>query len=290
MNRRHTKIWLGIGASVLALPGAADAAPPQAAPLASAAALAQPALHGGLPAHIWLAAGGEGGEGGEAGSSAQGGEAGIDVQEADRNPVAWGLALSVIEAHFHAGLKAYSAGETEAGAQMFAHGLGEVFVEMQPVFERRDITGLGEMLGATVEMALAKAPPTALEAQVDKVLAALAAAAKKGPAGAEEPAVRARVVADLLDRAAAQYTLAMGGTDQESYLDGLGFALAAQRRGADVLGWLEQKDAAGATALRQALALSARAYPGAKRPASPAVDAGLLLGAVSKAKFALADL
>src|SRR5690606_8723194 len=73
---------------------------------------------------IQLAQGGEGGEGGEAGQS---GEAGIDVTAAARDPLAFNIALQVIAAHVHAGIAAYAAGEKEAGAQMFAHGLSEVF-------------------------------------------------------------------------------------------------------------------------------------------------------------------
>jgi hypothetical protein len=57
-----------------------------------------------------------------------------------------------------------------------------------------------------------------------------------------------------------------------------------------VLPWLRKQDAKKAAAMEKALALTARAYPGLKRPAPKAVDQGEFLAAASGVKLAVSNL
>lgn len=297
--KSKSKLWLGVGAFIFtghdasALPAEQAAVSPAALPAAERTRAyldnhSRSALR--LAQAFTVAAGGEAGEGGEGG---EGGEAGINVEAADKDPVEYGIALQVIAAHYHAGLAAYEGSEQEAGAQMFAHGLAEVYVEMEEVFKRRGVKDLGSKLGAAVEAASAKKPIPEVRRRVKDVYAALAAAEKAAPKSpASVQAVKSRVAAEMIERAAAQYAVVQKDKEAslEAYLDGLGFAIAARMQARDVLPWLRKLDGQKEKALSKALALTANAYPGIKRPASAAVSVPDLLAAASGAKLAVSNL
>ncbi len=290
MNKRR-KIWIGIGACILA--GGA-ASPPAAASdtglTRAQAGFDTPAGAQDLRAiaQAFTTGAGEAGEGGEGG---EGGEAGIDVAAAAKDPVEYGVALQVIAAHYHAGLAAYRGKEQEAGAQMFAHGLSEVYVEMEEVFKARGVTNLGKLLENAVQAANEKKPPAEVKRRADAVFAALDAAGKKAPkSAASERAVKAQVLAAVLERAAAQFGAAQKDGNLEAYLDGLGFAMAARSLARDVSPWLRKADPAKVAAVEKSLALTARAYPGIERPTAARVEQGELLAAASGARLAVSGL
>lgn len=296
--KSKSKLWVGIGAFVVVgSDGSAMPAPEQAA----ATAVAPPAAEKVRPAlgnhsrsvlrlaQAWtVGAGGEAGEGGEGG---EGGEAGINVDAADRDPVEYGIALQVIAAHYHAGLAAYEGSEKEAGAQMFAHGLSEVYVEMEDIFKRRGVKDLGKKLEAAVEAAAAGKPVPEVRRRVKEVYAALKAAEKAAPkSSAPVQAVKAQVAAEMVERAAAQFAVIQKDKTLEPYLDGLGFAIAARGQAKDILPWLRKLDARKEKALSKALTLAADAYPGIKRPEKSKVQLPDLLVAASGAKLAVSNL
>lgn len=273
---RTTKLWLGLGAFVFVQAGAA--APDAAAQGAGAQGIgAQEA--GATPAIPAPAQGGEGGEGGEGGVSAE---------QAATDPAAFLSALDVVAAHYLAGRDAYGAGQPQAAAEMFAHPIGEVYAEMEPVFEARGVAPFRDAMQTASDLALAGAPRERVGAATDAVLAALTAAAAKAPAPGATVAVQARVAAEFVDRAALQYAAAARDPAAlEPYLDGYGFHLAAKARAEKALPALE---AAGrrdvAERMRAALGTLARAFPGPARPAGlPAVDAGALLAEASRLKI-----
>jgi hypothetical protein len=120
------------------------------------------------------------------------------------------------------------------------------------------------------------------------VLAALRATADKAPKpGGRDLGVNARVLGELIDRAAQQYRVASEQRAFEPYLDGYGFYLAAKVRSGDVLGRLPGPAAA---AVSDALATLASAYPTVLRPPRPAVEPGSLLGKAARAKLALGSI
>lgn len=273
------KIWLGIGAFIVA------GVVPQHAVKAiepDQSVFERDRLQTGSARHLLLAeAAKSAGEGGE------GGEAGIDAEAADKDAVKYGIALQVIAAHLHAGLAAYEGKEREAGAQMFAHGFTEVYAEAQDIFQNRGIRDLGSKLEAAIEAATAKKPAAEVKKRVQAVLAGLTAAEKLAPSSPLSPAaVKAQVAADMLDRAAAQYGVVLKDSNLETYLDGLGFAMAARMQAAEILPALRKSDAPAAAALDKGLKFAAAAYPGIKRPAKPKVSSGDFLAAASAARIA----
>ena len=105
-----------------------------------------------------------------------------------------------------------------------------------------------------MEAAGSKAPPTEVRRLVEAVLRSLADAAKAGPKSPERAVVvQARVVADLLDRTPAQYSVSIGDKALEPYLDGLGFAVAARKEAERVLPQLRRLDKKKAEALETAV-------------------------------------
>jgi len=295
--QKKTKIWLGVGAFAMVGSGVAVAAqPPQdaaSAPsldsvtidLLSSMTATTSASMAGPAGRILLAQGqGAGGEGGE------GGEGQIDPAAVESDPVDYGVALQVIAAHYHAGLLAYENGEQDAGAQMFAHGLSEVYVELEDILKRRGVTDLGDKLNAAVDDAAAKKPADVVRKRVQDVLDGLARAETFAPKS-DKPAmaVKTEVMGETLERAAAQYRVGANSTDLESYLDGLGFTLAAQSDAKTVLPWLEKQAPQKAATLRKALDLAGQAYPGIKRPAQK-VDVGRFLAAASEARLAVSRI
>lgn len=284
--KKSRKIWIGVGAFVLAGGSAASlpakSLPGDAASVSAPRAQDDAASSTRQPHWQQFAQGGEGGEGGEAG---------INVENAATDPVEYIVALQVIAAHYHAGLAAYQGKEQEAGAQMFAHGLSEIYFEMEDIFKKFGITDLGEKLEAAVAAANDKKPAAEVKKRVDAVLASLAAAEKAAPkSSASREAVTAHVTAELIDRAAAQFAVVQKDTNLEAYLDGLGFAMAARDQAKSILPWLKKQDPAKEKTFSQALALVAEAYPGIKRPAKPKVTESALLSAASRTKLAASSL
>jgi hypothetical protein len=286
--KKVRKLWVGIGAFVLAgggaMPAPANALDHALEPPAKEAAKRV----GSQPATLWQFAEARSGEAGEAG---EGGEAGINFEAVATDPVEYSIALNVIAAHFHAGLLAYEGKEMEAGAQMFAHGLSEVYVEMEPVLQKNGVNDLGKKLQAAVDSATDKKPPREVRAKVRDILAALAAAQKTAPrSDASALSVQANVAVEMIERAAAQYSIVQKDKGLESYLDGLGFAIAARDMSKTLLPALKKRDPAKAKTVSSAVALVGKAYPGIRRPAKPAVKEGELLAAASRAKLAVSGI
>lgn len=261
-QRRTIRLWLGLGtAALVATQGmAADAQAPAAA--------APPAAQGG-----------EGGEGGEGG---------VEPARAAADPAAFLVALDVIAAHAIAARDIYPAGGREAAAEMFAHGLSEVYATLEEVFLARGIAPFGATMERASALAQEGAPAPAVAAAAEAILAALRAAEAKAPPPGPTTAVRLRVAAEMVERAALQYGAALrDAASAEAYLDGYGFWRAAAARAA-ALPPATPATAEAMERLRDALALLAAAYPAPTRPAgAAAVAPGTLLAASSRLRLAL---
>jgi len=293
--KSRSKLWFGVGAFVLvgseSSPALATEQVVQGPVASSGAEILRLALGNHSRSMLRLAQAWTLGAG-EAGEAGEGGEAGINVEAAEKDPVEYRIALQVMAAHFHAGLAAYEGSEKEAGAQMFAHGLSEVYVEMEEVFKRRGVTTLGKTLEAAVEAATAGKPVADVRRRVKDVYAALLAAEKAAPKSqGPVQAVKAQVVAEMIERAAAQFAVVQkDAASLEPYLDGLGFAISARNEARAVLPWLRKVDAQKEKALSKALAMTAEVYPGIKRPSAAKVSVPDLLAAASGAKLAVSGL
>lgn len=271
------------------------------------------ALAGGMLAGCGGEAGGEGGEGaateavasgesgaaggeGEAGAGGEGaggeaaggeGEGGVAVGDAGTDPVAYGIALAVTEAHVVAARDAYAAGKKDAAAEMFAHPASEVLVEMDPVFAKLGVADFKPLLTDAATAAAEGKSVAEVGKAYDKIIAALRAAAAKGPDnGATDAKVAAGVIADQIERASAMYRIIAKDDRYEAYLDGYGFAAVAANGFATSGAAIKAENPALHTRITEALAVLKQAYPAATRPAKLAVEQGALSAASSKVMLA----
>jgi hypothetical protein len=234
---------------------------------------------------------GEGGAGGEgAGGEAAGGEGegGVAVGDAATDPVAYGIALAVTEAHVVAARDAYVAGKKDAAAEMFAHPASEVLVEMDPVFAKLGVADFKPLLTVASTAAAEGKSPAEVGKAYDAIIAALRGAAKKAPAnGASEAKTAAAVIADQIERAGAMYRLIAKDDRYEPYLDGYGFAKVAASAFATSGAAIKAENPSAHARITEALGTLKQAYPSATRPANLAIDQGAVSGASSKVMLAL---
>lgn len=228
---------------------------------------------------------GEGGEG-EGGE----GEGGVAIGAAATDPVVYGAAIAIAEAHVLAARDAHAAGETDAAAEMFAHPVSEVLADMEPVFAAQGVAPFNELFIDASGAALNGGSAEEIARRTDGILEALRAAAGQAPdnglAGAQ---VAAGITADQVERAVDMYRLAATSGDYGPYLDGYGFYQAAKLtfgRDEAVIA-ADLPEAAGA--LRAALDALTAAYPDAGRQDALAADQGALALAVANVDLAISN-
>lgn len=234
---------------------------------------------------------GEGGAGGEgSGGEAAGGEGegGVAVSDAGTDPVAYGIALAVTEAHVIAARDAYAAGKQDAAAEMFAHPASEVLVEMDPVFAKLGVKDFKPLL-TDASVAAADGKSTAeVTKRYDAIIAALRGAAQKAPDnGASEAKVAAGIIADQIERASAMYRMIAKDDRYEPYLDGYGFAKVAETGFAASGAAIKAENPAAHARITEALTALKQAYPAATRPAKLPAEPGALSAASSKVMLAI---
>lgn len=227
---------------------------------------------------------GEGGTGeGEAAASGGEGEGGVAVADAASDPVAYGIALAVAEAHVTAARDAYAAGKKQAAGEMFAHPVGEVLLDMDPVFAKLGVADMKPLFTAASDAALAGKPVAEVGKAHDAIIAALRGAAGKAPKSEASAAkVSAGVIADMIERSSAMYRQLPANDSYEPYLDGYGFARVAAGAFAASGAAIKAENPALHASIAEALALLAKAYPGAARPAKLPAEPGALSGASAK--------
>jgi hypothetical protein len=260
------KRWTAVGLGAALIAGCSgEAERPAEAPAATPAATA-----------------GEGaGEGGESG------EGGVNIAAAATDPVVYLSALALVEAHVRAAAEAAGAGERQAAAEMFAHPVGEVLVDMQPTFQQLGVATFEEPFIAASTATAQGAEPAEVRRLATGLLSTLEAAEARAPAGGlRNPDVAAAVIADLVDRGALQYGAAKASEAYEPYLDGYGFLLTARawrdRHGEEIARATPET----ARKIDAAITALAAAYPTATRPAALNADEGALLAAASQLKLA----
>jgi hypothetical protein len=236
------------------------------------------------------------GEGGAAGEGAGGegaggeGEGGVAVGDAATDPIAYGIALAVTEAHVVAARDAYAAGKKDAAAEMFAHPVSEVLLDMDPVFTKLGVKDFKPLLTAASDAALAGKSTAEVGKAYDAIIAALRGAAARAPASdASAAAVATGVIADQIERASAMYRSLPKNDSYEPYLDGYGFARVAASGFAANGATIKAANPAAHARIAEALTLLGQAYPGAARPARLPVEAGALSGASAKVMLAAAN-
>ncbi|WP_291845140.1 hypothetical protein [Maricaulis sp.] len=271
--KRRTRIWTSVGTAAL-LGGLAGCSEPAELP-------ASPNTHNeasptAAPAPSFSEGEGEGGEG-EGGAT--GGEFGIDPVEAETDPVVFLTALEVMRAHYLAGIDAFQAGSRTAGAEMFAHPISEIYLDFEPALESRGAPLFGDTMTDASVAPYSGESDEAIAARVADVVTAIDAASAFAPRSQLSPAgVHARVLTDLIERAALQYEVLTTHPDaQEPYLDGYGFARAARRYAGNHLEQVAEGNPDLALRLGRAVSAMAAAFPTVTRPASLDRDSAALL-------------
>ena len=231
---------------------------------------------------------GEGGEG-EGGEGEGGeGEGGVSITDATTDPVVYGSALAIVEAHAIAARDAYAVGRTDEAAEMFGHPVSEVLAEMDPVFEQLGVEDFKSAMNDASAAALKADNADGVESAYTAILTALEGAGEKAPSSdMSGGAIAAGIVADQIGRAASMYGQAVSQDIYPPYLDGYGFYKAAatefERSGAAI----KTYNSGLHSDIKSALELLATAYPSAEKPASLDVAEGQLLGASSKVNLGL---
>lgn len=235
---------------------------------------------------------GEGGAGGEgAGGEGAGGEGegGVAAGDAARDPVAYGIALAVAEAHAVAARDAYVAGKAGPAAEMFAHPVSEVLVEMEPTFTKLGVKDFSATFTAASLAAGDGKSAAEVGKAYDAIILALRDAGTKAPKSDASPAkVATGVIADMIERASAMYRQLPTNAEYEPYLDGYGFAAVAASTFATHGAAIKAENPAAHTRITEALAVLKQAYPGAVRPAKLPAEPGALSAASAKVMLAAA--
>ncbi len=170
---------------------------------------------------------------------------------------------------------------------MFAHPVSEVLLDMDPVFAKLGVADFKPLLTNASDAALAGKSTAEVNAAYDKIIAALRAAAQKAPQNGASPAkVQVGVIADMIERSSAMYRRLAKEDGYEPYLDGYGFSRAAASAFAASGGAIKAENSEAHARIADALALLAKAYPTAARPAKLPVEAGALSGASAKVMLA----
>lgn len=262
-------ISTGLGACGKAAPPAADA--PEAAAEQTADAAAAPSFEEAVEA---VASGGEG-------------EGGISLDQAATDPVIYGSALAVTEAHVIAARDAFALGEKDAAAEMYAHPVSEVLIELEDLFNARGVPLFDNLLLEASQAVMAGESAEQIAARTDAIIAALRAAGTKAPESTRSAvSIRAAIAADQADRAAAMYRIAREAGTYEPYLDGYGFYKAGLDLFKDQEAEITAANPAGAAALNAAFAELAKAYPDAGRQAELNADLSAITVAASGAVLA----
>lgn len=195
------------------------------------------------------------------------GEGGVAVDRAAADPVVFRSALAITEAHVIAGRDAFAAGETAAGAEMFAHPVSEVLFDVGPYLEQRGVENFDQMLLDASVACFDGESPEQIADRTTVIIETLRAAAKKAPEnGLTEAEIQAGVAADQIDRAATMYDIAIGSEAYEPYLDGYGFYIAAANAYELEKAAIRSSLPETAEEIERALTLLGTAYPTAARP------------------------
>lgn len=231
---------------------------------------------------------GERGEGGENGEGGESGEGGVTIAEAGSDPVIYGSALAIAEAHAIAAHDAFKAGKTDPAAEMFGHPVSEVLADLDAVFAQQGVDDLKPLFNQASAAVLDGENAEQIEARYEAIIAALRGAADKAPDnGMSESSIAAGVTADMIERATAMYREASGTDRYEPYLDGYGFYRAGQTTFDGSKEAIKAENPDLHDKISEALSLLKAAYPSAERPETLNADQSALTAAGSKVLLAL---
>lgn len=232
------------------------------------------------------------GEGDGEGEGGDGGEFGIDPAVAATDPVVYLTALEVMRAHYLAGMAAYDEGREAIGGTMFSHPISEIYIDLEDVLIDLGAPEFYELLLETSRAPFQDASAEEVHSLVDQVLMAIDTASQHTPESAlSEPAIQARVIANMAERAALQYAFAAESEMKSGpYLDGFGFYRSAEEILSRHESAIAAVDADSAVSLRAVVDALAAAYPVATAPEQLGADSDALVALAQEAQDQVAAL
>ena len=192
------------------------------------------------------------------------GEGGIVVEDASEDPVVYGSALAVAEAHVIAARDAHAAGEIDSAGEMFAHPASEVLFDMEDTFRELGVEPFEDLFLDASAAVFNDASHEEVAERTDAIIAQLRDAMTYAPDnGMSEARISAGIAADQIDRAVDMYRIAQDNPAYGPYLDGYGFYHAGKTAFEEHEAMIESELPEAAARIRDALALLAEAYPSA---------------------------
>ncbi len=305
--KKTTKIWVGVGAFVVA--GASAATAVGAAPAFSGSATGvhgQPARAidgavqpGSQAAGMQLAAmrhGGEAGEAGEKGSEKAGGEEGGEGGAAAKLPPDLSFAVKIAElrGHLTIGNQLVKEGQWTAAMPHFMHPTEEIYGEIRGELKTYKVPPFETALKVLANVVKTKKGGEAYANALKTVNDALAAAdAGLKAKQSDWTSFTLETAVELAKAAAGEYEEAIVdgriGKPVE-YQDARGFIWHAEAMIESVAPALEKKDAESLKKVRAAFADLKKAFPTAMPPQKPVVDYGGVLSDVSRIELAAGRL
>lgn len=289
------KVWLGIGAFVVAGAGASAVGPPAAAqtglalsappgpptetatPLASSGRLVV-AQHAGHPQ-----GGGEAGEGGEAG-----GLAGLPPA------LAFAARIALLRGHLLVGDELVGQQQWNAALPHFLHPTEEIYGDIKDQLADYKVPPFDASLAALAAVVKARKGGSDYAKALEPVNDALAAADAGMKAKQDDwPGFVLEAAVEALKSAAGEYQNAIVGgriAKPVEYQDARGFIWQADRMIEGVAPGLQKKDAAALGQIRAGLAELKKAFPSPLPPRTPVKDAGAVLADVSRIELAAGKL
>lgn len=231
------------------------------------------------------------GEGGGEGGEGEGGEGGVNIAAAAKDPAVYLSALALVEAHIRAGIDALEAGEREAAGEMFAHPVSEILFDLEPVLKQQGVTPFEQKLIAASHAVFSGESDAEIRQRAEDIIATVRQAGEAAPQGRESQAlVKARVIADEIDRASSQYRAARTSEAYEPYLDGYGFYKTAAALLEDNAETIQEAAPDFATRANQILETLSSAYPTAERPETLDADVSAMTVQNSELQLELSNL
>jgi hypothetical protein len=297
------KIWLGVGAFVVAGTGAIGTNSLPAAPTSAAAdsarlpsrlaastaiprarsdrfVVAQHADHGTDPAKDP----GGGGEGGDE-------QKGLEDLPPD---LAFAIRLALLRGHLLVGDQLVQQQQWNAALPHFLHPTEEIYADLKDHLADYKVAPFEDALKKLADLVKAKKPADyarALKAVHDAL--APAEAGLKEKQAEDWPGFVVQAAIESIKTAAGEYENAIVGgriAKPVEYQDARGFILEGDRLIESVAAGLEKKDAAALKALRARLADLKKVFPTAVPPRMPVKDHGAMLALVSRVELAASRL
>jgi hypothetical protein len=287
-NKSKRKIWIGVGAFVIAGSGTIGAAAPVASALAGVSmqrgAMSDTAMARGPSFRLAQHAdhGKEAGEGGET--------KGLANLPPD---LAFAVRLALLRGHLLVGDELVKQKQWNAALPHFLHPIEEIYEDLRGQLDEYEVPPFDDALRALADVVKAKKAPDYAQA-LKPVTDALAAADARLKSKQEDWAgFQTEAAIEAIKTAAGEYENALvRGTIAKpvEYQDARGFIWQAERMIDSAMAELQKKDAAAVKDVRAGLSELKKAFPAAMPPKKPVKDHAAVVAIISRIELAAGKL